>query len=73
MKPATEPAAAQGRIAFGRVAIAVLCAFAGSWVYVGLWHLQAPGWLALLACVGVTAGLRGLALWRNWQLPTWRL
>ena len=50
-----------------------VCAFAGSWVYVGLWHLQAPGWLALLACVGVTAGLRGLALWRNWQLPTWRL
>ena len=50
-----------------------VCAFAGSWAYVGLWQLQAPGWLALLACVGVTAGLRGLALWRNWQLPTWRL
>lgn len=50
-----------------------VCAFAGSWVYVGLWQLQAPGWLALLACVGVTAGLRGLALWRNWQLPAWRL
>ena len=30
MKPATEPAAAQGRIACGRAAIAVLCAFAGS-------------------------------------------
>ena len=50
-----------------------VCAFAGSWVYVGLWQAQAPGWLALLACVGVTAGLRGLALWRNWQLPAWRL
>jgi uncharacterized membrane protein YeiH len=50
-----------------------VCAFAGSWFYVGLWQLQAPGWLALLACVGVTAGLRGLALWRNWQLPAWRL
>ncbi|MDO8905102.1 trimeric intracellular cation channel family protein [Hydrogenophaga sp.] len=49
-----------------------VCAFAGGWVYVGLWHLQAPGWLALVACVGVTAGLRGLALWRNWQLPAWR-
>lgn len=27
----------------------------------------------LLACVLVTAGLRGLALWRNWQLPAWRV
>lgn len=50
-----------------------VCAFAGSWVYVSLWQLQAPGWLALAACVGVTAGLRALALWRNWQLPAWRL
>jgi uncharacterized membrane protein YeiH len=49
-----------------------VCAFAGGWVYVGLWQLEAPGWLALLACVTVTAGLRGLALWRNWQLPAWR-
>jgi uncharacterized membrane protein YeiH len=49
-----------------------VCAFAGGWAYVGLWHLQAPGWLALVACVVLTAGLRGLALWRNWQLPAWR-
>jgi len=35
--------------------------------------LGAPGWLALLACVGVTAGLRWLALWRNWRLPAWQL
>lgn len=49
-----------------------LCAFAGGWLYVGLWHLQAPGWLALVACVLVTAGLRALALWRNWQLPMWK-
>ena len=49
-----------------------VCAFAGGWVYVGLWHMAAPGWLALVACVGVTAGLRSLALWRNWQLPAWR-
>ena len=27
----------------------------------------------LLACVLVTAGLRVLALWRNWQLPAWRV
>ena len=50
-----------------------VCAFVGGWVYVGLWAVAAPGWLALVACVGVTAGLRGLALWRNWQLPPWRL
>src|SRR5690606_7323406 len=50
-----------------------LCAFVGGWVYVGLWSVQAPGWVSLVACVGVTAGLRGLALWRNWQLPEWRL
>lgn len=49
-----------------------VCAFAGGWMYVALWALQAPSWLALLACVSVTAGLRGLALWRNWQLPAWR-
>lgn len=48
-----------------------LCAFVGGWIYVGLWHLGAPGWVALVACVGVTAGLRGLAIWRNWQLPSW--
>ncbi len=50
-----------------------VCAFAGGWVYVGLWSIAAPGWVALVACVAVTAGLRGLALWRDWQLPSWRL
>lgn len=49
-----------------------VCAFAGGWLYVGLWTADAPGWLALVACVLVTAGLRGLALWRNWELPAWR-
>lgn len=50
-----------------------VCAFAGGWLYVGLWHAGAPGWVALGLCVLVTAGLRGLALWRNWQLPAWRV
>lgn len=50
-----------------------VCAFAGGWVYVGLWQSGAPGWLALVACVAITAGLRALALWRNWQLPAWRV
>lgn len=48
-------------------------AFVGGWVYVGLTQANAPGWLALLACVGITAGLRGLSLWRNWELPAWRI
>ena len=49
-----------------------VCAFAGGWVYMGLLYLDQPGSLALLACVVVTAGLRGLALWRNWQIPGWK-
>jgi uncharacterized membrane protein YeiH len=49
-----------------------VCAFVGGWVYVGLWQLAVPGWVALIACVGVTAGLRGLALWLDWRLPVWR-
>lgn len=50
-----------------------VCAFAGGWAYVGLWQLGAPGWMSLLVCVLVTAGLRGLAMWRNWQLPAWQI
>jgi len=50
-----------------------VCAFIGGWVYVGLWYLALPAWLALLACVSVTAGLRALAVWRNVALPVWRV
>ena len=50
-----------------------VCAFAGGWVYAGLWLLDAPGWMALVACILVTAGLRMLALWHNWELPAWRV
>lgn len=50
-----------------------VCAFAGGWVYIGLWQLGAPDWLSLVACAVVTTGLRGLAVWRDWQLPTWRV
>jgi uncharacterized membrane protein YeiH len=49
-----------------------VCAFAGGWVYVALWQIDAPGWLALLACLAVTVGLRVLAVWRDWRLPAWR-
>jgi uncharacterized membrane protein YeiH len=50
-----------------------VCAFVGGWAYVGLWQLGAPGWLSLASCVAITAGLRGMAVWRNWQLPTWQI
>jgi uncharacterized membrane protein YeiH len=50
-----------------------VCAFAGGWVYVGLMEIAAPAWLALVACVVVTAGLRALAVWRNLELPAWRV
>jgi uncharacterized membrane protein YeiH len=50
-----------------------VCAFAGGWVYIGLLQIAAPEWLALLASVGVTAGLRALAIWRNLELPAWRV
>ena len=49
-----------------------VCAFAGAWVYVALWSMAWAGWVALLLCVGVTAGSRAVALWRDWQLPAWR-
>jgi uncharacterized membrane protein YeiH len=49
-----------------------VCAFAGGWLYVALWTVNAPGWVALVFCVGATAGLRALALWRDWQLPAWK-
>jgi len=49
-----------------------VCAFAGGWVYLGLWQVHSPGWLALTACVAVTVCLRALAVWRNWTLPPWR-
>ncbi len=50
-----------------------LCAFIGGWVYLGLAALDGPGWATLTATVTVTAGLRVLALWRDWRLPLWRV
>ena len=49
-----------------------ICAFTGGWAYVGLWQLGQPGWLALIGCTVITAGLRALVVWRNWQLPAWK-
>jgi uncharacterized membrane protein YeiH len=49
-----------------------ICAFVGGWLYVALRKGNFPGWVVLVACVGVTAGLGGIALWRDWELPAWR-
>lgn len=48
-------------------------AFVGGWVFVGLRAVDAPDWSALVGSVLVTAGLRLLALWRNWRLPAWQV
>lgn len=50
-----------------------VCAFAGGWCYAGLWLLDVHGWIALVACVAVTAGLRIAAVWRGWELPAWQV
>ncbi|MCX7250728.1 MAG: trimeric intracellular cation channel family protein [Burkholderiales bacterium] len=50
-----------------------LCALLGGWIYLGLQALETPDWLTLSATVFFTAGLRMLALWRDWQLPIWRV
>lgn len=50
-----------------------LCAFAGGWGDVAARQLAAPDWAPLVVCVAITAGLRGLAVWRNWALPAWRV
>ncbi len=50
-----------------------LLSFLGAWVYIACQMLTDwPAWLAILACVLTTAGLRMLALWRDWRLPSWR-
>ena len=50
-----------------------LLSFLGGWVYIACQMLTDwPAWVAILACVLTTAGLRMLALWRDWRLPSWR-
>ncbi len=49
-----------------------VCAFLGGWVLVGLWVLGVPQWASLLACAGVTIGLRAWAMTSGFTLPQWR-
>jgi uncharacterized membrane protein YeiH len=48
-------------------------AFAGGWYYMGLIQAGYAEDSALLLTAAAVAGLRGLALLRNWQLPDWRM
>ena len=48
-----------------------VCAFIGSWALVLAQALSAPDWLGLIAAVGTTVLLRGLALWSGYSLPSW--
>ncbi len=43
-----------------------VCAFLGGWVYVGLWQIAAPGWLALVA-MRSTTWASALASGRAWR------
>jgi uncharacterized membrane protein YeiH len=49
-----------------------VCAFAGAWVMVLLWHLGAEPWWSLWVSAATTAGLRGVAVYTHWSLPSWR-
>jgi len=51
-----------------------VCAFAGGCADLLLRQFDAVHETApLLACVVVTAGLRALAMWRQWRIPSWRM
>ena len=50
-----------------------VCAFIGGWVDILLRNSPVPEMAPMLACVFVTAGLRAIALWRQWRLPSWRV
>jgi len=49
-----------------------ICALAGALAYLALTAVNAPAWLAMVACAGLTTSLRALAILRNWALPIWR-
>lgn len=50
-----------------------VCAFAGGWVVVAVRSLDGSETAALIAGTLLTVLLRALVLWRNWQLPAWRI
>lgn len=49
-----------------------VCAFLGGWALVAVHGAGGPQWLGLVLAVVTATGLRMLALWRGWTLPSWR-
>ena len=50
-----------------------ICAFIGGWVDVLLRQMPVAATMPMLGCLIVTAGLRAMALWWRWRLPSWRM
>lgn len=48
-----------------------VCSFAGAWAFLAVASVTGPAWPALAVGIGVTAGLRLLALARGWRVPGW--
>ena len=48
-----------------------VCSFAGAWAFLAVASFAGPGWQALATGIVVTAGLRLLALARDWRVPGW--
>lgn len=50
-----------------------LCSFVGGWVVVAAVALGAPQWATISTAAATAVLLRGLALWRGYTLPAWRI
>lgn len=48
-----------------------LCAFVGAWAYLLLDAVHAPAAVALFVSAALVAGLRLVAVWRGWSVPSW--
>lgn len=48
-----------------------LCAFVGAWAYLLFDALAAPPVVALFVSAALVAGLRLVAVWRGWSVPSW--
>jgi len=48
-------------------------AFVGGWVVIAVQSFGGDETTALIAGATVASGVRMVALWRNWQIPAWRI
>jgi uncharacterized membrane protein YeiH len=49
-----------------------VCSFIGGWVLVFAQQVGASGWAALVVASATATGLRMLALYTGYTLPSWR-